>query len=84
VTTLGSVSIEPRRIQHFRIAHSTNTLELLWSSRPALLERVRRHDAGLQVVVAIEAVGATRPVQLEPAGKRVLLQVTRRGSARRQ
>jgi hypothetical protein len=69
------VAIEPHRIQHFRIALSRNTVELPWTSRAPLLERLRKHDAGLQVVVALDAVGATRPVRLEPAGKLVLLQV---------
>jgi hypothetical protein len=36
---------------------------------------MRKHDGGLQVVLAFEAVGAPVPVRLEPAGKRVLLQV---------
>jgi hypothetical protein len=69
------VSIEPHRTRHFRIALSQNTVELPWSSRAPLLERLREHDAGLQVVLALEAVGATQPVQLRAAGKRVLLQV---------
>jgi hypothetical protein len=69
------MSIEPRRIQHFRVALSRNTVELPWTSRAPLLERLRKHDSGLEVVLAFEAVGATQPVQLTPAGKRVLLQV---------
>jgi hypothetical protein len=69
------VSIQPRRIQHFRIALSQKTVELPWSSRAPLLLRLRDHDAGLPVLLAIEAVGATQPVQLQPAGKRVLRQV---------
>jgi hypothetical protein len=71
----SSVSIQPRRIQHLRIALSRNTVELPWTSRAPLLDRLREHDAGLQLLLAFEAVGATRPAQLEPAGKRVLLQV---------
>jgi hypothetical protein len=67
--------IEPHRIRHFRIALSRNTVELPWTSRGPLLARLRRHDAGLEVVLAFEAVGATPPVQLTAAGKRVLLQV---------
>jgi hypothetical protein len=67
--------MEPRRIQHFRIALSHETVELPWASRAPLLLRLRDHDTGLPVVLAIEAVGATQPVQLQPAGKRVLLQV---------
>jgi hypothetical protein len=67
--------IKPHRIQYVRIALSRNTVELPWASRAPLLERVREHDAGLQVVLAFEAVGATLHVRLEPAGKRVLLQV---------
>jgi hypothetical protein len=68
-------SIQPRRIQHFRIALSRNAIEVPWSLRAPLLERIRKHDHGLQVVLAFEAVGATLPVRLEPAGKRALLQV---------
>jgi hypothetical protein len=67
--------IEPRRIQHFRIALSRITLDLSWTSRKPLLERVNKRADGLQVRLAFEAVGATRPVRLDPAGKRVLLQV---------
>ena len=67
--------MEPHRIRHFSIALSDKTVELPWTSRAPLLARVRGHDAGLQVVLAFEAVGATQPVQLQPAGKRVLLQV---------
>jgi hypothetical protein len=69
------MSIQPHRIQHFRIALSQRSVELPWASRAPLLLRLRDHDAGLPVVLAIEAVGATQPVQLQPAGKRVLLQV---------
>jgi hypothetical protein len=69
------VSIKPRRIQHFQVALSGKTIELPWASRAPLLDRLREHDDGLPVVLAFEAVGSTRPVQLQPAGKRVLLQV---------
>ena len=69
------MSIEPRRIQYVRVALSRNTVEIPWASRAPLFERLRKHDDGLQVVIAFEAVGTTLPVRLEPAGKRVLLQV---------
>jgi hypothetical protein len=39
-----------------------------------LLAPLRKHDGGLQVVLAFENVGSTLPVRLKPAGKRVLLQ----------
>ena len=68
-------SIEPHRIQYLRIALSRKTVELPWASRRPLLERVNKHADGLQVRLAFEAVGATRPVRLEPAGKQVLLEV---------
>ena len=67
--------IEPRRIQHFRIALSRTTVELPWTSRKPLLERINKRHDGLQVRLAFEAVGATRPVLLKPAGKRALLEV---------
>jgi hypothetical protein len=67
--------MEPHPIRHFSIALSGKTVELPWTTRAPLLARIRGHDAGLQVVLAFEAVGATQPVQLQPAGKRVLLQV---------
>jgi hypothetical protein len=62
-------------VRHFKIALSRNTLDLPWSSRAPLLRRVENYAGGLQVRLAFEAVGATRPVKLEPAGKRLLLQV---------
>jgi hypothetical protein len=40
-----------------------------------LLERVGKHSRGLNVRLAFEAVGATRPVVLDTHGKRVLLEV---------
>jgi hypothetical protein len=43
--------------------------------RKPLLERVNKRADGFQVRLAFEAVGSTRPVRLEPAGKRLLLQV---------
>src|SRR4051794_1072026 len=69
------MSAQPYPVRHFTIALSRNTLELPWTSRAPLLKRVERHAGGLQVRLAFEAVGATRPVKLDPAGKRVLLQV---------
>jgi hypothetical protein len=68
-------STEPRRIQYLRIALSRDTVDLPWASRRPLLERVNKHADGLQVRLAFEAVGPTRPVRLEPAGKQVLLEV---------
>jgi hypothetical protein len=69
------MSIERHRIRHFSVALSGNRVKLPWASRAPLLERLRKDDAGLQLVLAIEAVGSTLPVRLGPAGKRVLLQV---------
>jgi hypothetical protein len=66
---------EPRRIRYFKIALSRNTFELPWASRARLLDRVGKHSGGLQVRLAFEAVGATQPVILDAAGKRVLLEV---------
>jgi hypothetical protein len=45
--------MEPHRIQHFRIALSQKTVELPWASRAPPLLRLRDHDAGLPVVLAI-------------------------------
>lgn len=69
------LSIEPRRIQYLRITLSRTTVELPWASRRPLLERVNKRADGLQVRLSFEAVGATRPVRLKPAGKQVLLEV---------
>jgi hypothetical protein len=66
---------QPRRIRFFKIALSKNMFELPWASRARLLDRVGKHSGGLQVRLAFEAVGATRPVMLNRDGKRVLLQV---------
>jgi hypothetical protein len=73
--TAADPSIEPRRIRHFSIALSGKTIELPWASRAPLLARLRKHGHGLQSVIAFEAVGATQPVRLNLASKRVLLQV---------
>ena len=76
---VNRVSVRPHGVRHFKIALAATTVELPWTSRAPLLKRVERHPGGLQVRLAFEAVGATRPVKLEPAGKRLLLQVVEEG-----
>ena len=66
---------QPRRLRYFKFALSKSMVELPWPSRTRLLERVGKHSGGLNVRLAFEAVGATRPVVLDTHGKRVLLEV---------
>ena len=74
----------PRRIRYFNIALATSTVELPWSSRSKLLDHVGKHSGGLQVRLAFEAVGTTRPVMLDAPGRRLLLEVVEQWLAKRE
>jgi hypothetical protein len=67
--------IEPRRIKHVTIllSRETDTVTLPWASRQALLERLRGREGAEDVIRRFEAVGTTRPVRLDVAGKRLIL-----------
>ena len=65
-----------RRLNRVTIQGSrqATTVVIPWDSRQQLLDRLRRdQDAKEKVIQAFEAVGTTRPVRLDKAGKRLLL-----------
>ena len=53
-----------RSIDHVQIALSRETIAIPWESRQALLAKLRPIEAMREVVLAFEAVGTTRPVEL--------------------
>jgi hypothetical protein len=64
----------PERLDRVTIVVSWGTVEIPWSSRDALLKEIRPRDNGEPVVRAFEGAGAARPVELEPAGKLLVVQ----------
>jgi hypothetical protein len=65
-----------RRLDRVTIQGSrqATTVVIPRDSRQQLLDRLRRdQDANEKVIQAFEAVGTTRPVTLDKAGKRLLL-----------
>jgi hypothetical protein len=52
------------RLSKVRILVAEEIVEIPWSSRFELLERVRALHSGADLVHRFEAVGATRPVEL--------------------
>ena len=67
-----------RRLDRVTIAGTSQatTVVIPWDSRQHLLDRLRRDkDANETVIHAFEAVGTTRPVTLDKAGRRLLLTV---------
>jgi hypothetical protein len=67
-----------RRLNRVTIQGSrqATTVVIPWDSRQHLLDRLRRDkDANETVIHAFEAVGTTRPVTLDKAGRRLLLTV---------
>jgi len=56
--------VAERTIDRARIALSRDTVALPWSSRQALLERLRRVESMADVVHEFEAVGTSRAVEL--------------------
>jgi hypothetical protein len=61
---------QPRRIRFFKIALSNNTFELPWQSRTRLLDRIGKHNDGLKLRLAFEAVGAPPRAVPVPQGRR--------------
>ena len=55
------------RLNTVRIAAGEEIVEIPWSSRFELLERLRRLHSGSDVLRCFETVGATRPVELDAA-----------------
>jgi hypothetical protein len=65
-----------KRLDLARISTGSAVVEMPWESRFELLERVRGlAGGGAEVARRFEAAGATRPVELDPAAKMLLLNV---------
>ena len=60
------------RLDKVRIAAGEEIVEIPWSSRFELLERLRRLHSGGDAVRCFEAVGATKPVELDAASTNLL------------
>jgi hypothetical protein len=67
--------MERRRIAEVRIALRRGIVSIPWSSRDALLERLRNLETMNDVRDAFRAVGTTRPVRLTGPQKAGLLNV---------
>jgi hypothetical protein len=66
------------RLNKVRIAVGGEIVEVPWSSRFELLERLPGLHSGADLVRRFEAVGATRPVDLDAAGTLLLTDVLAR------
>lgn len=64
-----------RANERVRIAYSRGFAEIPWSSRQALLERIRPLESMRPVVAAFEAVGTSQPVRMTREQREVLLDV---------
>ena len=69
------MGLGPDRLKRFRVALTPAPFEPPWGSRAPLLEQVGKLEGGDRVVAAFDAVGTTRPVELDHAGKQLLLEV---------
>jgi hypothetical protein len=56
----------PERLDTVTVQTARGSLPLPWDSRQTLLAEILRDDALRPTVVAFEAVGATRPVEIPP------------------
>jgi len=66
---------EPSRLDHVQVLTADGPVTISWYARDQLLDRIRHLETLAPVVRAFEAVGATRPVELYPEGKQLLLDV---------
>ena len=64
----------PDRLDRVNIRVGRDLVEIPWSSRDALLGEIAHLESGKQVVAAFEAVGATRPVELDVGGMALLVE----------
>jgi hypothetical protein len=63
----------PERLDRVAIATSSDVIELSWASRDSLLHEIRNlGDNAKPIRTALEAVGASRPVELSGADQAAL------------
>jgi hypothetical protein len=59
----------PERLNRVEVATRYGTIEIPWTARDAILDELRGLGSARSTVEAFEAVGASRPVNLDRAGK---------------
>ena len=64
----------PERLDRVHVATSNGSIEIPWTTRDEILERLRQRRDALPIIRAFEAVGATRPVELDTNGKALLIE----------
>lgn len=64
----------PERLDRVQITTSSGTLEIPWETRDQILEQLGKRRDALPIIRAFEAVGATRPVELDTMGRALLVE----------
>jgi hypothetical protein len=65
------------RLNRVLVAIPDGVVPVPWDSRDRLLDELRRRDDGEDVIRAFEAVGATRPVELDVYSQVVVVETIR-------
>src|SRR2546428_704317 len=69
---------EESRLNWAKVATARGPVVIPWATRDELLERLQAVRGSAAVIAAFREVGATRPVELDAAGKSLLLEVLSR------
>lgn len=64
----------PERLDRVTLRTRRTTVEIPWESRDALLREIRHLDSAKPVKTAFEAVGASRPVELDVDGMALVVE----------
>jgi hypothetical protein len=64
----------PDRLDRVTVTTRYGDVELPWASRDALLQEIRHLESARSTIAKFEAVGATRPVVLEPDEKNLVVE----------
>jgi len=59
----------PGRLDSVEVSTRYGPVEIPWAARDEILDELRHLDTARPTVAAFEAVGASRPVELDRAGK---------------
>jgi hypothetical protein len=65
--------MSPSRLDSVKVLAGDRLVEVAWADRQLLLGRLRSNTAAQSIVIAFEAVGATRPVELDDSAVEVLV-----------
>lgn len=63
----------PERLDNVQVTTNYGTVEIPWDAREAILAELRGLESARGAVDAFEAVGASRPVELDRDGKLAVL-----------